>query len=124
MRHFVSESPKYYTQCFVVYNVHSLIHLSDDLREEHSLNDINAFPFENYLQSLKKMVRNGNNPIAQVAKRLHQLEEHGLKVGKKCFSKISIHKPNNCFYLSNNNIVILTAEKGEGIFNAKMLRNW
>lgn len=47
-------------------------------------------------------------------------EEHGQNVGKKSFSKISIYKPNNCFYLSNDNIVILTAEKGESMFSAKM----
>ena len=86
LRHFVSQSSKYYTQSFVVYNVHALIHLSDDLREKQSLNDINAFPFENYFQSLKKMVRNGNNPIAQVTERLRQSEEHGLKIGNKCYS--------------------------------------
>ena len=122
LRHFVSESPKYYSQSFVVYNVHALIHLVDDLQEERSLNDINAFPFENYLQSLKKMVRNGNNPIAQVAKRLHQLKAHGKRNGKKCFCKISIHKPNNCFYLSDDKIIILTAEKGDGKFQGHLFK--
>lgn len=122
LRHFVSQSSKYYSKSFVVYNVHTLIHLSDDLREKQSLNDIKAFPFENYFQSLKKMVRNGNNPIAQVTERLRQSEEHGLKIGNKCYSKISIHKPNNCFYLSGDKIIILPAEKGEDIFSGKLFR--
>ncbi|WAR00574.1 hypothetical protein MAR_024946, partial [Mya arenaria] len=39
---------------FVVYNVHLLIHLSDDFRNFGcSLNDISGFPFENHLQSIK-----------------------------------------------------------------------
>lgn len=61
---------------FTVYNVHSLIHLPDDV--EHfrcSLNGVLAFPFENYLHTLKKMVRQSRNPIAQFAKHLAELEQ-------------------------------------------------
>ena len=51
-------------------NVHSLLHLADDVRNHNcSLNDISAFSYENYLQTLKGLIRDANNPIAQVLKR-------------------------------------------------------
>lgn len=71
LTYFVERAPKLYGAHFVTYNVHSLIHLADDC-ENHgeSLNHLNAFPFENSLGCIKRMVRNGNNPIVQVVKKL------------------------------------------------------
>lgn len=37
-----------------------------------SLNSINCFPFENYLQTLKKMLRKSNLPLQQVVRRLFE----------------------------------------------------
>ena len=54
--YFVKTSELIYGETFVSYNVHSLIHIADDV--EHfgkSLNDISAFQFENHLQKLKKV---------------------------------------------------------------------
>ena len=43
----------------MVYNVHNLLHLSRDVKVFNcSLNHISAFPFENYLQKLKRLVHN------------------------------------------------------------------
>jgi hypothetical protein len=53
---FVQQSEKLYGSTFVVYNVHSLIHVADDvLFHGCTLNKISCFPFENYLQKLKKI---------------------------------------------------------------------
>ena len=71
--YFVHEASRIYGDTFTVYNVHGLVHLADDLQFKCSLNDLSAFPFENYFQRLKKYVRNGNNPVVQLAKRLHEL---------------------------------------------------
>jgi len=116
-RYFVSHAPDFYGETFNVYNVHSLIHITDDLTESKSLNDMNAFPFENYLQKMKKMVRNGNNPVAQVAKRLGVLKRYGSAVTKKNFSKVSVQPPNNCFYIPNNKIIILKVDNGDGYYH-------
>lgn len=51
---FVSHAVKIYGQEFCVYNVHVLIHLAEDAKKFNTLNDINCFPFENYLGFLKK----------------------------------------------------------------------
>ena len=39
-----------------VYNVHGLIHLASDAKQFGTLNNISCFPFENFLQKLKKLI--------------------------------------------------------------------
>ncbi len=53
--YFVEKSEEFYGKTFAVYNVHSLTHLPDDVKHfQCSLNNVSSFPFENYLQTLKK----------------------------------------------------------------------
>ncbi|XDV31420.1 hypothetical protein PO909_034109 [Leuciscus waleckii] len=67
MRHFVSSCPALYGKTFTVYNVHALLHIHEDVsRFRCSINDICCFPYENYLQQIKRLVRTGQNPLAQV----------------------------------------------------------
>ena len=73
LQYFVNNCKHVYGETFAVYNVHSLLHLHEDVSFYGcSLNEISCFPFENFMQHLKKLVRNGNNPVAQVGKVLHQ----------------------------------------------------
>lgn len=72
--HFVKTSELISGETFVSYNVHSLIHIADDV--EHfgkSLNDISAFQFENHLKELTKSVRKAQNQIAQATKRIRKV---------------------------------------------------
>ena len=66
---FVNHFGLLYGQEMIVYNVHSLIHLADDVQEHGNLDKISGFPFENYLQHLKKMVRKPQHPLAQIIRR-------------------------------------------------------
>ena len=64
---------------FMTYNTHSLIHLVDDVeRFGTSLNEISAFFYENHLRKLKPCIRKGNNPIAQLVKKIKGLENSNL----------------------------------------------
>jgi len=76
LHHFVSNSDSMYGENFLVYNVHSLLHLCDDVQFfETSLDRMSAFPFENYLRTLKRFVRSASvSPIAQVVKRIQEFE--------------------------------------------------
>ena len=49
------------------------IHLSEDMRFGSSLNDISCFHSEDYLQILKKFIRNLQNPVLQVANRISDI---------------------------------------------------
>lgn len=54
------------------YNVHSLTHLVEDVRNCGDINSFSAFPYENELGHLKKIPKTGNKPLVQVAKRISE----------------------------------------------------
>ncbi len=58
----------------LVYNMHTLIHPAQDCRQFGPLDTISAFPFENYLDILKRLVRRPQNLIAQIVHRLSEKE--------------------------------------------------
>ena len=100
LEYFVEKSLHLYGEEFLVYNLHSLVHLVDDVAVHGSLDQCSGFPFENYLQKLKRFVRSGKNPIAQVVKRLSESSsnrDHPLSVD----ASISAKKPNNGYVLNN-----------------------
>lgn len=80
---FVKSFAQIYGSSELIYNVHSLIHLVPDARRYGVLDSISAFPFENYLGKLKKLIRTSQNPLAQVVRRISEAK------GKR---KISIAK--------------------------------
>lgn len=53
---FVEQCTEIYGPAFVVYNVHDLIHIADDVRNFGHLESISSFPFENFLGHMKKCV--------------------------------------------------------------------
>jgi len=70
---FVEYAAQLYGQEFVVYNVHCLVHVSDDVKHFGPLDKISCFPYENYLKHVKKMVRSSHLPFQQVLRRLAEL---------------------------------------------------
>ena len=87
--HIVCRCASLYGDTFVVYNVHSLIHLPDDVEFfQASLDEISCcFPFENHMQTLKRLVHSAQNPLVQVVKRLDEL----LPVGTKSSNKLAFY---------------------------------
>ena len=82
--YFVNQAPVHYGQTFVVYNVHNLIHLPDDVEFFNiSLDKISCFPFENHLQSIKKSVRNTNNSLVSIIKQIMELESCEITMNHK-----------------------------------------
>ena len=77
---FVEHCLSAYGQDFVVYNVHNLIHLPDDVRRYGPLDNISCFPFENNLRSIKKMVHSPFMPLQQVVNRVHEQQSCVLSV--------------------------------------------
>ena len=71
---FVEHFGKLYGEEFWVYNIHGLVHLSDDVKIHGNLDLISAFPYENFFGKLKKMVRGPCNPLSQVIHRLSERE--------------------------------------------------
>jgi hypothetical protein len=82
---FVESAINLYSNDFIVYHVHGLIHLADDVKRHGSLDCFSAFPFENELKALKRLVRKGDSPLVQVIRRL---SEHG------CYSLCKVNLAN------------------------------
>jgi hypothetical protein len=76
MKHFISNSIQIYGPDFISHNIHNFLHLSDCVKLFGSLDNFSAFPFENFMQKLKKMVRKGSQPLQQVVRRI--VEENNL----------------------------------------------
>jgi hypothetical protein len=120
---FVGDCRRLYGPKFTVYNIHSLSHIADDVqRLNQSLNDISAFPFENHLHKIKKMVRGAHNPIAQVYKRLVEVERAG-GIRRMGHPK-SIVRPNvrdGCFLTTDNNYAFVQSVVEPGYYRCSIL---
>ncbi|KAL2083764.1 hypothetical protein ACEWY4_021537 [Coilia grayii] len=69
---FVNHCSKLYGREYIGYNMHALLHLSEETKKYGVLDNISCFPFENFLGQLKKMIRKPNKPLEQVIRRLSE----------------------------------------------------
>jgi hypothetical protein len=83
LRLFVKEWGRLYGRDMYVYNVHGLVHLASDARNFGALDGFSAFPFENHLGKLKKLVRKPNHAIPQVIRRLSEMKGKPAKKNEK-----------------------------------------
>lgn len=67
---FVEEMSEAYGAQTLIYNAHCLTHLATHSQLYGNLHNFSSFPFENYLQTLKKLVRKPKFPLPQVGRRL------------------------------------------------------
>ncbi|XP_030580612.1 uncharacterized protein LOC115776952 isoform X1 [Archocentrus centrarchus] len=70
---FVSHFGEIYGKDQIVYNVHGLVHLAGDVQLHGCLDSFSAFPYENYLHKLKKLIRKPEFPLAQIIRRLSEI---------------------------------------------------
>lgn len=63
----------FYGEDYMSSNVHNLTHLVDEVRKFGPLSSFNSYPFESRLYQIKNLLRNGNSPLAQVAKRMGEI---------------------------------------------------
>jgi len=66
---FIRHSAVLYGNKFVVYNIHSLCHLSQECKDHGSLDNFSTFVFENFLKSLKSSLQSCYKPLHQVVYR-------------------------------------------------------
>ena len=90
LKWFVGRAKKLYRETFIVYNVHDITHLVNDVRTHKvTLNDISAFKFENHLRVYKKLIKNDKIPAVQFSKRQAEREHYGVASKKAKAVKIS-----------------------------------
>ena len=114
LKFFANNSQFHYTETFCVYNIHNLVHLADDVvNHGTSLNELSAFPFENFMQTLKKMVRSAHNPLAQVTKRLSEVNKI-IPKKKMSLLEVSAKQRDRCFLIENHTFVFVKSSNQDG----------
>ena len=74
LQHFVKDFIRIYGKEYVSHNVHNLLHVYLDVKKYGVLDRYSAFRFENYMSTIKKMIRKGNKPLEQMARRYAEIE--------------------------------------------------
>lgn len=70
---FCTYFPKLYGENAVVSNIHNLSHISEEVEQFGSLNEISTYPFEIFLHEIKLRVKPSNKPMEQITRRLAEL---------------------------------------------------
>lgn len=111
LRKFVETYNVAYPGASIVYNVHSLIHLADDVRKFGELDNFSSFPFENLLSTLKSKVRSGNRPLVQFCKRLAECVDNDAPLNSNKVNRFTIkprYMKESCVRLKNGKYGIVT----------------
>jgi hypothetical protein len=105
---FVQQVSDIYGVEFLSYNMHCLIHLADDAKLYGKLDNVSAFPFENFMQTLKRNVRSKSSQLKQVFNRVQesvQLVQAGI--------------PNNNVFSIQNEYFHVSSNVGDNCFLSK-----
>lgn len=73
LKTFIHHCKQIYGKEFLIYNVHVLSHLPDDVEKYGTLDLFSAFPFENSFSKIKDLVRSSHKPLQQIVRRLHEI---------------------------------------------------
>lgn len=84
IKSFVWEFQKMYGRRNVSFNIHNLLHLAKDVQNFGFVESFSAFPFENYICSIKNLIRKGERPLQQIVRRLKEYES--VKTVKSSFT--------------------------------------
>ena len=78
--YFVQQFKTLYGEQYVSWNMHSIIHLAKDAEMHGPLDFFSAFPYENFMQTIKRMLRKKGMYLQQIHRRL--VEKSSLKIKK------------------------------------------
>ena len=113
LRKFVETWQSTYPDTSIVYNVHSLIHLPDDVKRTGTLDSWSAFRYENYLGKLKRLIRSGNRPLVQVCRRIYEyLDSPRASIQLEDVQRFRIYpckNSDNCALLNNGSYCLVNS---------------
>ena len=127
---FVRQFKRIYKGLNVTYNIHSLIHIVDDVQRFGVLDSFSAFPFENCLGNIKRRIRSSNRPLAQISRRISEgysfhkkndiTKEKGIIV--KGHKIVPQDKKNSYVRLQNNKIASVEETIADDHFKVKIFQ--
>jgi hypothetical protein len=68
----------------VSHNVHELIHLVQDANKFGALDNFSAFKYENYMQTLKRLLKKHDKHLEQIIRRHMEYQQNSIKRAEKC----------------------------------------
>ena len=132
LKSFVEDMKIIYGKKSLVYNVHNLVHITNDVRLYGELYTFSCYTFENYLGQVKKMMRSQTKQLSQLSRRLseqvHLSNEKistkllhnkgffslGLHIGEEYsdvitekFRLSSVKESDNCILLVDKRIMVI-----------------
>lgn len=69
VRRFITHSRKHLGRHFIVYNVHSMLHMPKECEEHGTIDDFSAFKYENYFGVITNYLRSTNKALEQLMNR-------------------------------------------------------
>lgn len=121
LEYFILNFSKFYGKDYMTSNIHNTSHLVSEVKRFGKLQDFNAYPFENKLYSIKKLIRQGKNPLAQIARRLSERENfilENIKPNNLTYPFINANGNNKVKYLQFEDFV-LSAQNADKWFLTK-----
>lgn len=115
LKEFVQKFSVLFGENSISHNIHSLLHLSENVKEFGILQKCSAYDFENYLQILKKYVRQPTNILQQIfnqiknEKRIFSKQTGGFVEKKGAVEK---YYKNDCLFTNKSpeNMCYLTSD--------------
>lgn len=115
LQQFVHGMVKLYGKKSVVYNVHGLLHISNDALNYGNLDNVSAFSFENYMQFLKKLIRGQKLHLEQIVKRVSEFELLGSNIKKLKLIRMYSKSSNSIIKISYKNFIV-SVKRGDNYF--------
>ena len=115
---FVEEARRLYGETFLAYNVHAMLHLPEDAERFGSLDACGGFQFENFLFTIKRMVRSGYLPLTQISNRMQEIARCQPTLRPKTERFITSKKPDNAYFVDGTKCVVVTGRVLDGQGNA------
>ncbi|XP_026675428.1 uncharacterized protein LOC113465227, partial [Ceratina calcarata] len=93
LQKFVLRSEQLYGPHFCSYNIHGLLHLTEDVRRLGSVDSFSAFPYESNMKVFKKYCRKAGQPLQQIVKRMAEIDSSRVYVNRDQVSSIQVSMP-------------------------------
>lgn len=75
LKEFISHAARILGRDFLVYNVHSIVHLAKESENCGTLESFSAFPYENHLGVIKGVLKSNYKPLQQLQPNVIQKQE-------------------------------------------------
>lgn len=76
LKKFVERSPYIYGVKFMSYNVHGLLHITEDVQRYGPLDSFSAFVYENEMSKYRKLCRKPDLLLEQISNRMEELKKN------------------------------------------------